>query len=68
MKNFILYYNPYCPTPPPPPQTFQIWKKNKLDHIGSNPKISSYIIIPTAHHHHDKLFKMKKMTFLRASP
>ena len=24
-KDFVLYYNPYCP--PPPPQTFQIWKK-----------------------------------------
>merc|ERR1719394_1545567 len=61
-KNFILYYNPYCP---PPPQTFQIWKKINWIVPDRIKKISSYIIIPTAHHHHHhhrKLFKMKRMT------
>ena len=49
-KDFVLYYNPYCP-PPPPPQTLK-FEKDESDRIRSNQKISSYIIIPTAHHHH----------------
>ena len=45
-KDFVLYYNPYCP--PPPPQTLK-FEKDDSDQIRSNQKISSYIIIPTAH-------------------
>ena len=73
INKYIAYCQALVPVQPSPVQVeglgLSLWSllttttttanfsKNKLDCIGSYQKISSYIIIPTAHHHHRKLFK-----------